>query len=150
MQTPFKWAMIRPRAHTDAAPHVETKTVQDRVEVTHAEKPLHSPWADAKLTTFWKYTPDSGLPIDTRIVPDVSGPRTNKRLTPGEVFSVSEERRGVNGVLYLKLQSGEGWLFDRKPDGRTMCVRSHGVLASTEHASSMLEQSRDQRSDDDQ
>merc|ERR1719188_2766033 len=99
------------------------------------------------MITFWMYKPESDLPIDTRILPDVGATRTSKRLLPGEVFAVSEERSGAGGTIFLKLRDGEGWLFDQKPDGRRMCVRTHAGIVM--RPASMLLSGNSQRTDDD-
>mmetsp|Transcript_88190 Transcript_88190/g.175130 ORF Transcript_88190/g.175130 Transcript_88190/m.175130 type:complete len:355 (+) Transcript_88190:107-1171(+) len=74
-------------------------------------------------TTTWLACPQSNLPICIRDEPDINGPRTEGFLVPGEAFCVCEERPGKDDVLYLELADGRGWAFDRKLDGRVMCVR---------------------------
>lgn len=78
--------------------------------------------AAGAATSHWMYKPEVFAPIDTRAVPEVEGPRLGHRLKPGDVFGVSEERE-ADGVLFLRLSDGRGWLFDRKPGFGTMCVR---------------------------
>jgi len=65
--------------------------------------------------------------LDIRSSPDVNGPRTHVVMQPGEVFMVSEEHEGPDGVLYLKLADGRGWVFDKKPGAGMMCVRHPGL-----------------------
>ena len=43
-------------------------------------------------------------------------------LQPGESFNVSRVQLGSNGVRYLQLADGRGWLFDMKPGANVMCV----------------------------
>uniref|UniRef100_A0A7S0AFL6 Uncharacterized protein n=1 Tax=Pyrodinium bahamense TaxID=73915 RepID=A0A7S0AFL6_9DINO len=83
----------------------------------------------------WQYCPQTAVPIDIRKEPSIDGPRTVFTVQPGECFLVSEEREGTNGVLYLKLADGRGWLFDRKPDAGTMCLRqTRSTQTSLPHA----------------
>jgi len=46
-------------------------------------------------------------------------------MIPVDVFHVVKEV-SVEGVLYLKLEGGRGWLFDHKPGVGGMCVRTEG------------------------
>jgi len=75
----------------------------------------------------WLYSPDIIALMDVRSVPDVNGPRTPHVMQPGDVFTVSEEREGSDGILYLRLADGRGWVFDRKPGAGNMCVRHPAV-----------------------
>jgi len=74
---------------------------------------------------FWRYQPGDSKHMDLRKEPKVDGPRVRQRLNPGEVFQVSEERRGEDGILYLQLADGRGWAFDKKPSTGVMCVRNY-------------------------
>jgi len=74
------------------------------------------------IPQIWRYQPPVAYPIHTRATPEINGPRTESILHPGEVFRVSEGREGVDGVLYLKLADGRGWVFESKPGLGTMCV----------------------------
>jgi len=71
----------------------------------------------------WRYDAGDKQPLVIRSEPDVDGKRTTEVLNPGTVFSVSEEKVGEDGVLYLKLADGRGWVFDRKPGVGSMCER---------------------------
>lgn len=74
------------------------------------------------IPQIWRYSPPVAYPIHTRATPEINGPRTESILHPGEVFRVAEGREGVDGVLYLKLADGRGWVFESKPGLGTMCV----------------------------
>merc|ERR1740121_583056 len=63
------------------------------------------------------------LPIDVRATPDLNGPRCASTLSPGEVFQVAEERASPDGVIFLRLADGRGWVFDKKPGAGNMCQR---------------------------
>eukprot|EP00418_Pyrodinium_bahamense_P046401 CAMPEP_0179193790 /NCGR_PEP_ID=MMETSP0796-20121207/96308_1 /TAXON_ID=73915 /ORGANISM="Pyrodinium bahamense, Strain pbaha01" /LENGTH=536 /DNA_ID=CAMNT_0020898105 /DNA_START=1 /DNA_END=1609 /DNA_ORIENTATION=+ len=80
--------------------------------------------AAAQRAQLWRYAPEDCWHVDIRSMPDVNGPRTGTCLQAGEVFRVCEERRGTDGVLYLCLADGRGWVFDQKPGVGTMCVRA--------------------------
>ena len=68
--------------------------------------------------------PPTELPLAIRAVPHVFGEITEHRLRPGEAFCAAQELyRGREGVLYLKLEDGRGWAFDRIPGVGVMCVR---------------------------
>mmetsp|Transcript_72306 Transcript_72306/g.182335 ORF Transcript_72306/g.182335 Transcript_72306/m.182335 type:complete len:476 (+) Transcript_72306:72-1499(+) len=71
----------------------------------------------------WRYDAGDGHHIDVRAQPKIDGPRVKKRLESGDIFCVSEERPGAEGVTFLQLADGRGWLFDRKPGVGVMCKR---------------------------
>jgi len=54
----------------------------------------------------------------------MNAPKTGNTLSPGDVFEVAEERRGPDGILYLKLSDGRGWVFERKPGVGVLCERA--------------------------
>merc|ERR1719394_1318226 len=68
-----------------------------------------------ELSPIWKYDAGDGHHMDIRKEPRMDCPRVRQKLEPGELFCVSEERRGPDGVLYLELADGRGWAFDKKP-----------------------------------
>jgi len=70
---------------------------------------------------YWRY--QYSAPFEIRSSPDMSGPRTGYQLQPGDVFLVSMERRSGDGILYLQLADGRGWVCESKPDFPTLCVR---------------------------
>jgi len=78
----------------------------------------------------WRYAPPDGLPIAVRIAPDVNAARMDRQLTSGELVDVAEERLGTDGVVYLRLADGQGWLFDQKPGVGVLCVREEVVAPS--------------------
>lgn len=69
----------------------------------------------------WSYQPFNGLAMSVRIKPSTQSEKASKELRPGEVFAVSEERWDDNGVCYLKLADGSGWVWDRTAHG-VLCV----------------------------
>jgi len=83
----------------------------------------------------WRYSPPDGLPIAVRASPDITGARTDRQLTPGELVDVAEERLGTDGVVYLRLADGRGWLFDQKPGVGVLCVREEVVAPSAAQSS---------------
>uniref|UniRef100_A0A7S1LXS8 Uncharacterized protein n=1 Tax=Alexandrium catenella TaxID=2925 RepID=A0A7S1LXS8_ALECA len=94
----------------------------ERQEQRPAVSRHSSPEAAPHLAT-WRYEPEDGLHVDVRSAPDVGAQRTGGFLRAGEVFQVSEEREGAEGVLYLRLADGDGWVFDRKPGIGPLCAR---------------------------
>jgi len=82
------------------------------------------------LAKVWRYDAGDDNPLVIRSEPNIDAPRTKYGLTPGQVFLVSQELRGEDGVLYLKLEDGTGWVFNSKPDFGTICERySEGDIA---------------------
>jgi hypothetical protein len=77
--------------------------------------------AKAKAKT-WRFDAGDGMHIDIRAAPDLDGERTGKWVNTGETFEVSRELRDADGVTFLQLADGRGWLFDSKPGVGVMCV----------------------------
>lgn len=73
--------------------------------------------------TYWRYDAGDSTPLVVRETPEMGGRKTDTVLQPGEVFCVSQEQAGEDGVLFLQLADGRGWAFDRKPGVGTMCER---------------------------
>jgi len=71
----------------------------------------------------WKYSPANGLSADTRLTPEIDGMRSSYPLHPGDLFRVVEERLGLDGVLFLRVEDNKGWMFDHKPGRGVMCIR---------------------------
>jgi len=71
----------------------------------------------------WRYHGEDGYVLAIRSTPDIHGPKSGNTLEPGEVFRVSEERRGADGINYLHLADGRGWVFERKPGVGVLCSR---------------------------
>lgn len=71
----------------------------------------------------WRYDAGDGRHMDLRKEPRLDGPRIRQRLNSGDVFEVAEERRGPDGVTFLRLADGRGWSFSHKPGVGTMCTR---------------------------
>jgi len=81
----------------------------------------------ATKSTLWIHRPRERAPLAIRSYPDLKSHRTGDMLMPGDIFSVVEERegKGPDGtmVLFLKLASGRGWVFDRRPGRGQLCHR---------------------------
>jgi len=79
--------------------------------------------------TTWKYSPANKKNIASRQTPDISGAQTRHVIRHGDVFRVVEERKGNNGVVFLRLEGDRGWLFDQKPGIGVMCVKQEELPA---------------------
>jgi len=79
-----------------------------------------APCGSQPAANLWRFTPAADRPLAIRAVPEINGPRTGYFLPPGEVFHVSEERIGSDGVRYLRI-AGCGWAFDSRPDIGVIC-----------------------------
>jgi len=78
--------------------------------------------AVARVPTRWRCDTANGFVIGIRTMPAIDGPMSGDSLRLGETFLVSQELSGSDGVLYLRLADGRGWVFDQKPGVGTMCV----------------------------
>lgn len=77
--------------------------------------PARRRMAEADALPRWRYiAPDGQERLAIRSSPGVDAPTTGGSLGSGEVFAVKEESPGANGVLFLRLADGRGWVFDRK------------------------------------
>merc|ERR1712039_785806 len=83
----------------------------------------------------WKNTCYNGAGIAIRETADIDGARTAHVMDHGKTFDVSEEKEGANGVIYLKLSDGRGWLFDKKPGVGAMCSLVKEEAASSPKSS---------------
>lgn len=70
----------------------------------------------------WRCNPCTGRPLTLLSAPKMDSKPTGKKLMPGDIFRVAERHLGGDGVLYMRLVSGEGWACDKKPGVGTMCV----------------------------
>jgi len=80
----------------------------------------------AEVNQRWTYMPEkSGGHMPILEVPDITGRRTGVRLHPRDKFNVSEiQAFSDNGILFLKLADGRGWVYDQHvDDGEQLCRR---------------------------
>lgn len=71
--------------------------------------------AEASEPLRWRYiAPDGQERLAIRAYPGIDAPTTGGSLGSGEVFTVNQETPGDNGVLFLRLADGRGWVFNRK------------------------------------
>lgn len=71
----------------------------------------------------YRYEPTVPHPLAIRTAPAFDAPRTQHKLKMGDVVMVSDEKPGNDGVLFLELADGRGWVFDMKPGVGAMCVK---------------------------
>lgn len=69
----------------------------------------------------WRHTASDRLPLCIRESPDIHGSRTGLTLLAGETFQVSQELAGSDGVLYLQLDDGRGWVFESRDGSKILC-----------------------------
>lgn len=81
------------------------------------------PYSPAPEDVTWRYDPVNNLPLGIRPEPTITSGFNEHELKKGEIFDVSQMLRGIDGVLYLKLADGRGWVFEYKPGVGVMCVR---------------------------
>lgn len=88
----------------------------DKKPVAPEPKPAPS---QAKST--WRYNPPESKPMSIRKEP--GGLKSSEMLQPGTVFTALEEKKGEDGILYLKLADGRGWVMEAAPGVGALCVR---------------------------
>eukprot|EP00931_Biecheleriopsis_adriatica_P089580 TRINITY_DN6367_c1_g1_i1.p1 TRINITY_DN6367_c1_g1~~TRINITY_DN6367_c1_g1_i1.p1 ORF type:complete len:847 (-),score=199.41 TRINITY_DN6367_c1_g1_i1:36-2576(-) len=131
-----------PRRRPPRPPSSKVKPSQEAVTVQDEDE-------DGKRQPLmWRYVaPDGPEPLAIRAKPDVNGRLVDGALQPGEVFAVSREEKGENGILFLRLADGRGWVFDRKSGlgrkrrARPLCV-PHKVSVLEDDGASMSEAPR--------
>merc|ERR1712066_934199 len=79
--------------------------------------------ATPETPTTWQYQPFNGYIMGIRPTPSHTAEGSDEEfLKPGEIFQVSQEKRGYKGAVYLKLADGRGWVWDRNTGG-LLCKR---------------------------
>lgn len=93
-----------------------------------------------KSAANWRITCDGSVAI--RSGPSPSYAETGEALSSDEVFPVSEEHVGDDGVLFLCL-AGRGWISTQKPSVGMICGRAVASLESPrgQHAAGSVESS---------
>ncbi|CAE8654132.1 unnamed protein product, partial [Polarella glacialis] len=86
-----------------------------------------------QLTAWTFVPPDSNKPLDLRREPRLDSERSGERLKAGTIFHVSSEVVGDDGTLFLELDDGRGWAFDRVPGVGTLCTRHETTRNSAAH-----------------
>ncbi|CAE8623776.1 unnamed protein product, partial [Polarella glacialis] len=96
-----------------------------------AQAPTEAATAQVTEARMWLYNPPTYREMAIRKMPDVDGPRTAAMLRAGQRFLVSEEFKGSDGVLYLKLADSSGWVFESKRAGEVLCFRQEGKIPAS-------------------
>lgn len=102
----------------------------------------HIVWAEAPdgvlckkvLDETWICQPASGKPVTIRKNPDINGEKTSYRMHTQKTFKVVEIEAGEgenDGVLFLRLADGRGWLFDVHPEKGETCYRVADIITRT-------------------
>lgn len=65
--------------------------------------------------------------VDVRADTEIDAEKTGQALMCGEIFRVSEERQSPDGIVYLCLDDGRGWVYDRMPGIGVLCVRQRAA-----------------------
>lgn len=83
----------------------------------------------------WIYSPPENKPMDVRKEPSHGAQRVGVgvQLQPGKHFFVNETKEGEDGVTFLRIEDGRGWVFDRLTPqmtaaGSTALIAAGGVL----------------------
>lgn len=72
----------------------------------------------------WRYEPFNGLGMGIRKLPSIDAEKAEGLvLNSGDCFDVDEEVHG-DGITFLRLADGRGWVFDILPGKGVMCVRT--------------------------
>jgi hypothetical protein len=82
--------------------------------------------AEEHQTEWWRYNPCNGKPVAVRVDADVKADKTNIVLQPGDVFEVDGTGSNDEGIQFLRLADGSGFLFDKIPGGCSMCFPVDG------------------------
>ena len=89
-----------------------------------AKKPVKQPPTSASYPTLWKYVGDDHFfLLHSAQWPRFAADRLDDLLLPGDSFVATEEKRGTDGILYLRLQDARGWMAERDLEGRRLCVQ---------------------------
>jgi len=94
---------------------------------------------------FWRYQPPDGIGVRIRTEPDIDGETTNEILEPGTAFAVDKQQRGDDGILYLRLADGRGWIMESKPGVGVMCVQAAPKTVSMLPGQEPIQQGGDER-----
>merc|ERR1719401_880354 len=89
---------------------------------------------DLTEPTEWLCETANSIALGIREAPLLDAPLTGEMLNLGDVFLVSQEYHGWDGVLHLKLADGRGWVPSQKPDIGRMCARASELDSSPQSA----------------
>ncbi|CAE8615696.1 unnamed protein product, partial [Polarella glacialis] len=134
------WAFDRvPGVGTLCTRHETTRNYASHVAVLAPGSDFDAVAAtgDHQLTAWTFVPPDSNKPLDLRREPRLDSERSGERLKAGSIFHVSSEVAGADGTLFLELDDGRGWAFDRVPGVGTLCTRHEAPRNSASHVAEL-------------
>lgn len=109
-------------------PGVKLAPQREEVHQESVEEEIEAHMEQAKPLTFWRYTPVNGASMAIRANPSLDSAPADATLRPGTLFEVCEEVEGEDGVTFLKMNDGSGWVFDMKPGVGIMCRRVDAMM----------------------
>jgi len=109
-QVPQNVAAAKPGIWGATATPTPTETAPPRRRQRPSEAPLR---AQSIHATLWRYMVEAEETLCLCSAPEANAALLEFELDPGDIFCVSQELRGSDGVLYLKLADGRGWVPDR-------------------------------------
>lgn len=117
-------AINRSRARSGGSQRSWTSAADGGAELTE------TPHMSLRSMQMWVYNPPELKPVDVRLEPALSSGRTGTQLQPGNVFWVSETHDGEDGVVFLRIADGGGWVFDRLPQSTIAAQGSAALTAA--------------------
>lgn len=115
-----KRALTKPKPKEEDPTPTPKRRIVGKVKVEPSAGTTFAP----KEETAWRYEPfdKKDFDLDVRATPSLISEGTGVSLRPQQTFQVSEERQGDDGIVWLRLADGTGWVGDKTVNNQTMCV----------------------------